>query len=146
MAVEISAPVPVEDLIARRKRGRYYARNGCLSSEEVALAWPVVWRYDAVIRANEVRTSKAQATGTYGTTTWTEYHAEDVRRVADAIADGTAVLEPGWRRDTELGQELLHQAWERDRRQHTRQMAIQGVVISLIVLAFLGFVVFVAIH
>jgi hypothetical protein len=116
MAVEISAPVPVEELIARRKRGRYYADEGYLSSDEVALAWPVVWRYDAVIRANEVRTAKAHATGTYGTTTWTEYHAEDVQRVADAIAAGTAVLEPGWRRDTELGRELLHEAWRRDGR------------------------------
>ncbi|MEN3609007.1 hypothetical protein AAH979_05595 [Plantactinospora sp. ZYX-F-223] len=141
MTVEIPEPVPVADLIARRRRGRYYATDGYLSAEEVALAWPVVWHYDAVIRANGVGTTQAQATGTYGTTTWTEYRAEDVQRVADAIAEGTAVLEPDWRRDTEPGRESQRRMWQEERGRRARRRAIQGAAILLVVLACLGLVV-----
>ncbi|PZG01505.1 hypothetical protein [Micromonospora deserti] len=146
MAVEILTPVPVADLIARRRHGRYYATDGYLSSDEVAHAWPVVWHYDTVVRANGVDTKRASATGTYGTTTWTEYRAGDVQRVADAIADGTAVLEPGWRRDTEQGQELLHQARREERRRRARALAFRSAASLLVVLACLGFVVFAATH
>ncbi|MFF5235349.1 hypothetical protein [Dactylosporangium sp. NPDC000521] len=141
MGMEIVVPVPVADLIARRKRERYYAADGYLSSAEVALAWPVVWRYDAVIRANGVRTTEQHATGTYGTSSWTEYRADDVQRVADAIADGTAVLEPGWRRDTEQGQQLQRRASQEARRLQTRATVVQGAVVLLVVLVFVGLVV-----
>ncbi|HEU5469401.1 MAG TPA: hypothetical protein VFV67_02020 [Actinophytocola sp.] len=88
---DMPAPVPVAELIAQRRRGRYYAGDGYLDHAEVADAWPVVWDLDAVIGANGVRTKQETATGTYGTSSWTVYHASDVQRVADAIADGTAV-------------------------------------------------------
>jgi hypothetical protein len=140
MAVEIPAPVPVAELIARRRPGRRHAVEGHLSAEEVALAWPVVWRYDAVIEANGVGTYRASATGTYGTTSWNEYRAEDVQRVADAIADGTAVLEPGWRRDTEEGRERLLRAWREERRRRTRALAVYSGILLLLVLGFLALV------
>ncbi|WP_370424367.1 hypothetical protein AB8O64_37055 (plasmid) [Streptomyces sp. QH1-20] len=106
------APLSVAELIAQRRRGRYYADDGYLSSDEVTRAWPVVWDVDAVIQANGVRTKVARATGTYGTNYWTEYHAGDVQRVADAIAAGTAVLQPCWRKDTKEGREAQQQRYE----------------------------------
>ncbi|MGI5500039.1 hypothetical protein [Lentzea sp. CA-135723] len=146
MEPPIPAPVPVADLIAQRLPGGPDVDDGCLARSEVARAWPVVWDHPAVLRANGVRTRTHHATGTYGTTTWDDYDAQDVQRVADAIADGTAVLEPRWRRDTDEGREALRQAQRMWRRQEIRgrwnlaavALLVLAVVITLVLLTIYG--------
>ncbi|WP_434444285.1 hypothetical protein [Lentzea sp. E54] len=140
MDADIPAPVPVEELIARRKRGRAHATDGYLDRDEVASAWPVVWNYHLVIQANEVRTRQASMTGTYGSTTWTEYNAEDVQRVADAIADGTAKVQPEWRRDTEAGRAEQQRQNEQRRRQLVRTRWFQAAI-GLVLLLGVGAIV-----
>ncbi|WP_154697665.1 hypothetical protein [Lentzea guizhouensis] len=134
MDTDIPAPVPVEDLIAQRGRGLAHAADGYLDRAEVARAWPVVWNYHAVIQANRVQTREASVTGTYGTTTWTEYHAEDVQRVADAIARGTAEVWPEWRKDTEAGRAEQQRYHERWRREVVRTRWIQAAIVLVLLL------------
>lgn len=143
MDTHIPPPVPVAELVAQRRPGRRHPSSGYLSKCEVASAWPLVWDLDPVVKANGVRTQPHYATGTYGTTTWTEYHAGDVQRVADAIADGTAVLEDRWRRDTAEGREAEQEFLESSRRWGVRSRWIQ-VAILLGVLMCVGLVWFVA--
>ncbi|WP_173128002.1 hypothetical protein [Kibdelosporangium persicum] len=125
----IPEPVPVTELIAKRRRGRHYAGDGCLNYAEVADAWPVVWNIEEVVRANGVRTRQEHATGTYGTNSWTVYDADDVQRVADAIADGSAVLQPHWCRNTEEGREAQRERSEHWRRQVVRVRWVQSVIV-----------------
>lgn len=131
---DIPAPVPVAELITQRRRGRYYAHDGYLSYGEVAAAWPVVGHIGAVVEANDVRTLQASATGTYGTNTWIEYHADDVQRVADAIADDTAVLRPEWLRNTEEGREAQRQWYEELHRETVRTRWIWGSIVLVLLL------------
>lgn len=142
---DMPAPVPVTELIARRRRGRRYANDGHLSYGEVVDAWPVVGNIGAAVRANDVRTLQASGTGTYGTISWTEYHADDVQRVADAIVDGTAVLRPEWRKDTEEGREARRQWYEQQRRENVRGRWIQGTIL-LILLLGVGVLVFLSVR
>lgn len=137
---DLPDPVPVAELIARRRRPGhyYYAGEGYLSYSEVVEAWPVVGYIGAVVRANEVRT--VHKTGAV-TTGWTEYHAGDVQRVADAIADGTAVLLPEWRKDTEEGREARRQWYEELRREAVLGRWIWSAVV-LGLLVFIGVVWF----
>lgn len=131
---DIPAPVPVAELISQRRHNRYHATDGHLSYSEVAAAWPLVGNIGAAAKANDVRTHRASGTGTYGTTTWTEYHADDVQRVADAIANGTAVLQPEWRKDTEEGREAHRQWQEQLRREKIRTRWIWGSVTLILLL------------
>jgi hypothetical protein len=87
-----------------RTPGRPGPMPGYLFQAELALAWPAVWDVSRAAEANGVRTKPRRvATAGGGQTTWLEYRAVDVQRVADAIVDGTAVIEPAWRTDTEEG-------------------------------------------
>lgn len=116
---DIPAPVPVTELITQRRKGRYYAHDGYLSYGEVAAAWPVVGYIGAVVEANDVRTRQASATGTYG---------------ANAIADGTAVLQPEWRKDTEEGREARRQWYEQQHRETVRARWIWGAIVLFLLL------------
>ncbi|GGV37030.1 hypothetical protein GCM10010245_59010 [Streptomyces spectabilis] len=51
---------PGGELIAQRGAGDC-AHDGCLAADEMERAWPVVWRFDAFIPANEVRTESGAA-------------------------------------------------------------------------------------
>lgn len=91
-------------VMARRVRGRFTALPGYLSFAEVREAWPAVWDVWRATEANGVRTRTRRSTAAGGReVSWLEYRAVDVQRVVDAIADGTAVLDPAWRTDTEQG-------------------------------------------
>jgi hypothetical protein len=133
---DIPAPVPVAELIAQRKKGRYYARDGYLGRDELEGAWPVVWQVEAVAKANDVRTVTDSGTGTYGTSYRTVFHADDVQRVADEIADGTAVLQPLWRRDTEEGSEALRQQIKKWDRQIMLARLVGTAIVLLLVVGF----------
>ncbi|MFI6289572.1 hypothetical protein ACIBCM_33365 [Streptomyces sp. NPDC051018] len=134
MTQDIPAPVPVAELIAQRKKWHYYALDGYLSYHELLRAWPVVWEVEAVVEANDVRTATESGTGTYGTRYWTVFHAGDAQRVADAIADGTAVLQPLWRRDTEEGREEQRQRRKTlDREVMRTQLVVTAIVLLLMV-------------
>ncbi|MGW4029291.1 hypothetical protein ACWEFL_08195 [Streptomyces sp. NPDC004838] len=75
-----------------------------------------------------------RATGTYGSHEWTVFHADDVQRVADAIADGTAVLQPRWRKDTEEGSEELRQRIKKlDREVMLGRLVVSAIVLLLVV-------------
>ncbi|QOV33292.1 hypothetical protein IM697_23955 [Streptomyces ferrugineus] len=52
-----------------------------------------------------------------------------MQRVAHAIADGTAVLQPRWRKDTEEGREAQQQRYEHWRRQVVRTRWIQSAIV-----------------
>ncbi|MEV0442902.1 hypothetical protein AB0I84_27895 [Streptomyces spectabilis] len=114
---DIPAPVPVAELIAQRPADFCDAPDGYLTADEMERAWPVVWRLDAFLPANEVRTASG-----FGNTYQDKYHAGDVQRIADAIADGTAVLAPHWRKDTKEGHKALRQARERQRLEEEKDL------------------------
>ncbi|MGN9908517.1 hypothetical protein ACTMTJ_13325 [Phytohabitans sp. LJ34] len=94
----------VLEVMERRDRRLLAPMPGYMSLTELGLAWPVAWHVSKVAEANGVRTKlRRSSTAGGGQTSWWEYRAVDVQRVADAIAGGTAVLEPVWRRDTDEG-------------------------------------------
>ncbi|GAA3044170.1 hypothetical protein [Actinokineospora globicatena] len=131
MESDVPDPVPVVDLIARPGRPSR-ARESHLLRAEVAEAWPVVWNHEAVAWANGVRSGEQPSYGTWGAPPGpTEYEAEDVQRVADAIAGGTAVLEPRWRRDTEEGREAQRRHHEHWRRKAVRARWMVGAFVLL---------------
>ncbi|MEV0498095.1 hypothetical protein AB0I84_10890 [Streptomyces spectabilis] len=130
MTPDTPAPVPVAELIAQRREGFSCAPDGYLAADEIARAWPVVWRLDAFIQANEVRT----ASGTFGHSYQDKYHAGDVQRVADAIADGTALLAPHWRRDTAEGRVALREHVDQEIRQEVRSELVLSAVVLVLLL------------
>ncbi|GAA2643811.1 hypothetical protein GCM10010425_59230 [Streptomyces spororaveus] len=73
-----------------------------LSERQLARAWPTIRAHclDASANANGVRSKLHVGNSTYGPSKWCTYHPADVARVARAIADGTAELQPDWRNDT----------------------------------------------
>ncbi|MFJ7206168.1 hypothetical protein ACIQWR_21855 [Streptomyces sp. NPDC098789] len=73
-----------------------------ISERQLARAWPTIRTafLDATANANEVRSNLLVSHSTWGESTWRTYHPADVARVAGAIADGTAELQPHWRSDT----------------------------------------------
>ncbi|MFI1694843.1 hypothetical protein ACH419_02565 [Streptomyces bobili] len=73
-----------------------------LSERQLARAWPTIRAtcLDATANANGVRINLHVGHSTYGESKWCTYHPADVARVAGAIADGTAELQPHWRNDT----------------------------------------------
>ncbi|MET9697775.1 hypothetical protein ABZY31_12695 [Streptomyces sp. NPDC006529] len=77
-------------------------RVAWLSERQLARAWPTIRAtcLDATANANGVRNNHRVAHGTWGPVQWRAYHPADVARVARAIADGTAELQPHWRNDT----------------------------------------------
>jgi hypothetical protein len=136
--MEIPSPVDVATIIAQREPGRRYPPEGYLNRDEVARAWPAVWRFDAVITANHVRFRDVENYTTWGTTRGPrEYLAEDVQRVADEIAAGTAVLEPEWRTDTEVGRNSRDEWWLEDQRRGERRQAVQAALLIILVVAVL---------
>src|SRR5262245_32621478 len=107
----IPRPKSVAEILAMREEGSGREKD-CLETVEVQLAWPGVWVIGPVAAANGVRTRTVDTYGTWGGTSRTVYLAEDVQRVTDAIAAGTAVLEAAWRRDTDEGRAAIR-AFER---------------------------------
>ena len=79
-----------------------------LSERRLARAWPTIRPtcLDATAKANGVRNNHRVTHSTWGELSWRAYHPEDVARVAAAIADGTAELQPHWRNDTPEAKEL----------------------------------------
>ncbi|MET9896448.1 hypothetical protein ABZZ47_41020 [Streptomyces sp. NPDC006465] len=73
-----------------------------LTERKLARAWPTIRPtcLHATANANGVRNHHRVSHGTWGERTWRTYHPADVTRVAGAIADGTAALQPHWRNDT----------------------------------------------
>ncbi|MFI5985232.1 hypothetical protein ACIBEA_30785 [Streptomyces sp. NPDC051555] len=73
-----------------------------LSERQLARAWPTIRAacLDATANANGVRSNLRVSHSTWGESRWRTYHAADAARVARAIADGTAELQPHWRNDT----------------------------------------------
>ncbi|MFJ6509287.1 hypothetical protein [Streptomyces sp. NPDC091879] len=73
-----------------------------LSQRQLARAWPTIRAtyLDATVNANGVRNNLHVSHSTWGESKWRTYHPADVARVAGAIADGTAELQPHWRSDT----------------------------------------------
>ncbi|WP_030666537.1 hypothetical protein [Streptomyces rimosus] len=138
MTQDIPAPVPVAELIAQREEWRTYPCDGYLRLEELVRAWPVVADVEAVVKANEVRTATESVSGTWGRTYHCPvFHPGDAQRVADAIADGTAVLQPLWRRDTEEGSEALRQRIEKLEREDMLE-ALYVIAFALVLVAGLG--------
>jgi hypothetical protein len=136
--MEIPSPVDVATIIAEREPGRQYPPEGYLNRGEVARAWPAVWRFDAVITANHVRFRDVENYTTWGTTRGPrEYLAEDVQRVADEIAAGTAVLEPEWRTDTEVGRSSRDDWWLKEQRRRNRRQSFQAAFVIILVLVVL---------
>ncbi|MFE9676926.1 hypothetical protein ACFYO5_22700 [Streptomyces sp. NPDC006259] len=73
-----------------------------LTEIQVARAWPTIRAtcLNATANANGVRNTLLTANSTWGESRWSLFHPGDVARVAGAIADGTAELQPHWRNDT----------------------------------------------
>ncbi|MGV9310625.1 hypothetical protein ACWDR0_00330 [Streptomyces sp. NPDC003691] len=130
MTEDIPDPVPVADLMAQRG-GHIYAHGEYLEYHEVERAWPVIRNPQAVASANDVRTMTLYGTA-YRTTSYL-FHGDDVERVADAIADGTAVLQPDWRKDTEEGREATRQLNERINRENLLGCLFWSTILLLLV-------------
>jgi hypothetical protein len=128
--------VPVADLLRTRRPGRAYPPDGYLSGIEVQGAWPTVWDQPEVARANDVRVERERRYSPLGYSTVPTYHAEDVQRVADGIAAGTAVLRPEWLRTSPEGRAAVAAA---DRAESARRIrsAVGAAVVVLVVLAVL---------
>ncbi|MGW3669056.1 hypothetical protein [Streptomyces sp. NPDC005141] len=77
-------------------------RVAWLTEGKLARAWPTIRPtcLHATANANGVRNNSRVSHGTWGESKWHTYHPADVTRVAGAIADGTAELQPHWRNDT----------------------------------------------
>lgn len=73
-----------------------------LTEGKLARAWPTIRAtcLHATANANGVRNNLRVTHSTWGESAWRTYHPADVARVAGAIADGTAELQPHWRNDT----------------------------------------------
>ncbi|MEV6613156.1 hypothetical protein AB0N31_04575 [Streptomyces sp. NPDC051051] len=73
-----------------------------LTERQLARAWPTIRAtcLYATANANGVRNNLHVSHSTWGESKWRTYHPADVARVAGAIADGTAELQPHWRNDT----------------------------------------------
>lgn len=73
-----------------------------LTERKLARAWPAIRAtcLHATANANGVRSNLRVTHSTWGESAWCTYHPADVARVARAIADGTAELQPHWRNDT----------------------------------------------
>ncbi|MCT9011599.1 hypothetical protein [Streptomyces rhizosphaerihabitans] len=73
-----------------------------LTERKLARAWPAIRPtcLHATANANKVRNNFRVSHSTWGESMWRTYHPADVARVAGAIADGTAALQPHWRNDT----------------------------------------------
>ncbi|MCY0925337.1 hypothetical protein OTB20_03770 [Streptomyces sp. H27-H1] len=67
-----------------------------LAERQLARAWPTIRAtcLYATANANGVRNNLHASRSTWGETKWRTYHPADVARVAGAIADGTAELQP----------------------------------------------------
>jgi hypothetical protein len=125
--------VPVADLVASRRPGRAYPAAGHLSGIEVGGAWPTVWDQVQVARANDVRVAPERHYGITGYATVPTYRAEDVQRVADEIAAGTAVLRPEWLRHTQEGRTAVAAA---DRARSAKVVrSVIGAAVVVLVLA-----------
>ncbi|MEU0437556.1 hypothetical protein ABZ153_39360 [Streptomyces sp. NPDC006290] len=95
-----------------------------LTERKLARAWPTCW--NATANANGVRSDFRVSHSTWGGSTWHTYHLADVARVAGAIADGTAALQPHWRNDTPEAK-LLDQ--------HLRRKNLPGAIGCALVIA-----------
>lgn len=73
-----------------------------LTERKLARAWPTIRPtcLQATAHANAVRERLRVGHSTPGESKWRTYHPADVARVAEAIAAGTAQLQPHWRNDT----------------------------------------------
>jgi hypothetical protein len=58
-----------------------------------------------VAAAHGVRCETRTSYGTWGPSTSQVYHSEDVLHLADALANGTASVDPSWRTDTPQGRQ-----------------------------------------
>ena len=131
MTEDIPEPVSVADIIARRDHPD--ASSDSITAGELLRAWPAIWDTKAAVEANNVRVYARSSYLTTGSMQWSELDAADVQRVADGIADGTAIIEPEWRRDTPIGRELLDRAWRKRQRQRKVTMLIQvALVVALL--------------
>ncbi|MGY0232585.1 hypothetical protein [Longispora urticae] len=137
----IPPPMTVAEILARRKSRPSPAPKGYLDSYEVGLAWPVVWTIWPVLNANHVGRRQVSTALTSGETINVYYAAEDVQRVQDEIAAGTARLDPAWRRDTAEGQAAFR-AYER--RQSLKRTIGTVIVCTLLLAGFLLLVILLA--
>jgi hypothetical protein len=73
-----------------------------LTERQLARAWPTIRAtcLYATANANKVRNKLRVSQTTWGESKSRTYHPADADRVARAIADGTAELQPHWRNDT----------------------------------------------
>ncbi|MFD3808672.1 hypothetical protein ACFWSF_34630 [Streptomyces sp. NPDC058611] len=73
-----------------------------LTERKLARAWLTIRPtcLHATANANGVRNNLLVSHSTWGESKWHTYHPADTARVAGAIADGTAELQPHWRNDT----------------------------------------------
>lgn len=133
MAEDIPEPVPVADIIARRDPP---GSSTSITAGELLQAWPAVWDNRAAVKANGVRVYERSSYLTTGSIQWPEFDAEDVQRVADGIADGTAVIAPEWRRDTPIGRELLDRSFRAHQRRRRVAIAIQVTVVLALLVGF----------
>lgn len=112
-----------------------------LSEGHVALAWPTIRAtcLYATAHANGVRHEVRTSEGTWGAGQWRAYHPADVARVAEAITDGTAELQPHWRNDTPEAKVID----ERLRREN-RPGALGCAVLIAVLVAIVVFLVVIA--
>ncbi|GAA1734369.1 hypothetical protein [Luedemannella helvata] len=130
-------PLSVAEILAKREENPddyAHVPEGYLAVHEVRYAWPVVWMIAPVAEANDVRIRTVETYGTWGGTSWRAYQKDDVQRVADAIAAGTAVVEPRWRRDTVEGRAAIDE-FKRNRG-HRRffELLVPTVIVTSVVL------------
>ncbi|MEV6523432.1 hypothetical protein AB0M43_15895 [Longispora sp. NPDC051575] len=127
----IPPPMTVAEILARQESRSSRVPEGYLDSYEVGLAWPVVWTIWPVLNANHVGRQQVSTALTSGETINVYYAAEDVQRVQDEIAAGTARLDPAWRRDTAEGRAAFR-AYER---RQSLKRAIGAVAVCILLLA-----------
>jgi hypothetical protein len=136
MSPEDPPAVPVADLLRTRRPGRAYPVEGYLSGIELGAAWPTVWDQLRVARANDVRVEPERHYSPTGYSSVPVYHAEDVQRVADEIAAGTAVLQPEWLRTTPEGRAAVAAAERAESARRIRSV-VGAAVVVLVLLAVL---------
>jgi hypothetical protein len=124
----IPTPMTVAEILQGRQPNAPRPPEGYLSYWEVARAWPVVWLVRPVAAANGVRVNHVVTALTTGQITNDYYHAEDVQRVQDEIAAGTAKLETAWRRDTAEGRAAIREF----KRRRARRQIIVAVVVGVL--------------
>lgn len=135
--LNIPAPMTVAEILAQRQPGAAQPPEGFLEYDEVTLAWPAVWMLQPVIEANNVRRCEVITALTTGELRRNVFNADDVQRVQDEMAAGTARLEPAWRRDTPQGRTAIRQY----ERQRARRRTVTAVLVTGLILAALVLVV-----